>query len=229
MVALPQNPIIVLFAGNAMTMKDGLSVLLDNHIDDFFGDKFDLFLMDYPCSGMSQNASNTMENTIKSAYKLYTQALKLSVSNNRQIWVMTISIGMAVFASILPRLSDNEQPNGIICVNGLMSMRKTVIKTMHHVGRIYYYGLGGDLNTARLISKHLLPNVKLYWFQGDQDELIDVANVRKVITMWRSQERNLSVHLIMLGDYSHNDFNLNGILNRLSQLNPKDGQFIFKM
>lgn len=230
MVALPQNPIIVMFGGNAMTMKDGLNIALSSGINEFFGNKYDLFLMDYPCSGMSHNASQTMENTMNSAYNLYTKALELSNhdNNTREIWVMTISIGMAVFASILSRIPDNDQPNGIICINGLMSMRKTVIKTTHHFGRIYHYGLGGDLNTARLISQYLLPRVRLYWFQGDQDELIDVPNVKKVFNKWRSQERELNVYLIMLRGYSHNNFSVHGILTRLINLNPQPNEFIFK-
>lgn len=232
MVALPINPIIVMFCGNAMTMRNGLAISISSGINKFFGDKYDLFLMDYPCSGMSHNASLTMKNTITGAYNLYNKALELfRHDTTREIWVMTMSIGMAVFASILPRLHENDQkqPDGIICINGLMSMRKTVIKTTHHFGRMYYYGLGGDLNTARLISQYLLPSVRLYWFQGNQDELIDVPNVEKVFKRWRSQKKPLNnVHLIMLQDCSHNNFSVWHILTLLKNLNPQPGDFIFR-
>jgi len=227
MVNIPQNPVIILFAGNAMTMRDGLQMIISNNIHEFFGNKFDLFLMDYPCSGMSHNTSNTMKNVIDSAYDLYSQAC---ASNNgeREIWVLTISIGMAVFASILPSLQSGQEPNGIICVNGLMSMRKTIIKRMYPLGWIYYHGLEGDLNTARLISQYLPRRVQFYWFQADQDEMIDVANVKKVITKWRNDDGK-RVFLIMLLDGRHNNFSLYGILLRLSQLRPQGDEFIFNM
>lgn len=176
-------------------------------VNRFFKGKMKMFLMDYPCSGMSHNAApNDLVLVIESAYNLYQRALQ--DAGNSEIWVITISIGMAVFASILPRIT--RQPDGIICVNGLMSMRRTITKLAWPIGKLFHYGIGNDLNTARLISQHLKKNVKFFWYQATQDELIDVENVRHAIHRWQDQGLNVKYHFSDDGD--HNDYLFKDVL-----------------
>lgn len=218
MVAIPDDAIVVVFGGNAYTAINVASELISNRpnfvhthrnvICNFFTGNTDYYFMDYPCSGMSKKASTP--HIFDGAYNLYLKVLEDREQTKRPLWVLTISIGMSVFASILPRLQDNDQqPDVIVCMNGLMSMRKTLMK-IAPITRLYYHGLGGDFNTARLISQHLDPKVQFYWIQNMEDALIDLHNLENVVQRWRT-DNNIHIHLIWRNSReidTHNDINL---------------------
>lgn len=229
MVAIPDDAIIVVFGGNEYTARGIASELIynpyfsekhQNVVCNFFTGKTEYYFMDYPCSGMSKKASTS--HILDGAHNLYLRALEDRQKTKRPLWVLTISIGMAVFASILPRLNDiHQQPDVIVCMNGLMSMRKTLMK-IAPITRLYYYGLGGDFNTARLISQHLNPEVQFYWIQNMDDALIDLDNLEKVVQKWRG-EKNINIHLIWRWSReidTHNDINLVDALHRVHNHNP---------
>jgi len=156
---------------------------------------------------------------------LYKQALsgqQEQSTNQYELWVIAFSIGMGVFAEILPKLTTEELPDAILSINGLLSFRKSAHKLLG-AGKL----IGRELNMARTFSSRIKDffqyntNFRFYLVQTPNDGIIDVNNVRHVVGRWKvtAGDINAAQNIILMDNNTytmhHNHINFGKLIQKL--------------
>ena len=183
---------VIVFSGNASTIEN-INYGMQYFAGLLFPKGTDLFMVDYPGSGINKHITPTLNNILNCVLNVYKKAVENAKRKGHELWVFTISIGMGVFSSILKDLEPDEHPYAVVCMNGLMSMRKTLV----HINKgfnIFYPFVSTIFNTAKNVSNFLnqtpRPNVRIYWFASEGDRMIDIENVKTSIQRWKSIDPN---------------------------------------
>jgi len=167
-------------------------------------------------SGQQQQSQQQQE------FKQASSGQQQQSTNQYELWVITFSIGMGVFAEILPELKTEELPDAILSINGLLSFRKSAHKLLG-AGKL----IGRELNMARTFSSRINEffqhnkNFRFYLVQTPNDRMIDVDNVKNVVKRWKVTAGDKKDQNIILMDNNntytmhHNHINFEKLIQKL--------------